>query len=73
MAPALTCGMPHNIRDPQGFEALTQALARGNHRRHVEQPEIPGDEDTVADGSAIPGHLFGGKALSREVAGCILR
>jgi hypothetical protein len=68
MAPALTRGMQRNIGNPQGLESLMGALNSGNHQRYVDRPETLGDADTLADGNAILGHLFGSKDISRRVA-----
>ena len=45
------------------------ALQNGNHEQYLENPQMLGQQQTVNDGNAILGHLFGSKDVSRAVAG----
>jgi hypothetical protein len=73
LAPALSRGISRNARKPGGLEALMAALGSGNHQRYVDRPELLTEQDTVADGNAILGHVFGSKDVSRNVAGHVAR
>lgn len=68
LVPALAGGMRNNLGQQGGLESLLGALQRGQHGRYVEDPALLGQPDTVADGNAILGHLFGSKDVSRQVA-----
>lgn len=69
LAPALARGLQRNTQKPGGLESLAGALATGNHEKYVDQPETVGEDDSIADGNAILGHIFGSKDVSRNVAG----
>ena len=49
--------------------ALLSALTNGNHSQYLENPELLGQQSTVAEGNGILGHIFGSKEVSRSVAG----
>jgi|LNFM01.1.fsa_nt_gb hypothetical protein len=68
LVPAVAGGVRNNLGQAGGLEALLGALQRGQHARYVDQPDVLGQPDTVADGNAILGHLFGSKDVSRQVA-----
>ncbi|NNM00663.1 MAG: DUF937 domain-containing protein, partial [Gammaproteobacteria bacterium] len=68
LVPALGAGVQRNVSNAGGLEALAGALKSGHHQRYIDEPERVGASDTVADGNAILGHLFGSKEVSREVA-----
>lgn len=67
LAPALGRGVQRNAAQG-GLEDLVGALQRGNHQRYVEQPELLEKAETVDEGNAILGHIFGSKDVSRNVA-----
>lgn len=69
LLPALSRGMQRSAAQPGGPEALLKVLQNGEHRRHVEHPEVLGRAETVADGKAILGQILGSKDVSRNVAG----
>lgn len=69
LLPAISSAMKQNTQTPQGLAGLLGALQKGNHGQYVEQPEMMARPETVADGNAILGHLFGSKEVSRTVAG----
>jgi len=69
LMPALSRGLQRNAAQPGGLDTLLQVLASGDHQRYVEQPEVLGRAETVSDGNAILGHIFGSKDVSRNVAG----
>jgi len=48
---------------------LLGALQGGQHEQYLENPQMLGQPQTVNDGNAILGHLFGSKDVSRAVAG----
>ena len=68
LAPALMRSMQKQAESSGGLEALQGALANGNHRRYVDQPELMQSAATRDDGNKILGHLFGNKDVSRNVA-----
>jgi hypothetical protein len=69
LTPALARGMQRNAQKPGGLESLLGALSGGKHEKYVEQPEVVGEEESIADGNAILGHILGSKDVSRNVAG----
>lgn len=68
LVPAVAGGLRNNLGQAGGLEALLGALQNGQHARYVDQPDVLGQPDTVNDGNAILGHLFGSKDVSRQVA-----
>lgn len=68
LVPALTKGVQKNTQAPGGLEALLGALGSGQHTRYIEQPETLAQPQSIVDGNAILGHLFGSKEVSRGVA-----
>ncbi|MFN8557089.1 MAG: DUF937 domain-containing protein [Dehalococcoidia bacterium] len=69
LLPALLGGLQRNAGQPGGMEALTGALATGNHQRYLNSPDLLAQPEGVADGNAILGHIFGSKDVSRNTAG----
>lgn len=69
LAPALSRAIQRNAAQPDGLEALTNALRSGQHQRYVDDPGTLESDATVEDGNAILGHIFGSKDVSRNVAG----
>ncbi len=68
LVPALGKGVSNNIAQADGLSGLIGALTNGKHARYLEQPAQLTQADTVNDGNAILGHLFGSKEVSRQVA-----
>jgi hypothetical protein len=50
------------------MDALFSALNRGEHSRYLDHPETLLHDDAIRDGSAILGHIIGGKYDTRQVA-----
>jgi hypothetical protein len=69
LTPALSRGLQRNAEKPGGLESLLGALGSGQHEKYVDKPEVIGDDDSIADGNAILGHILGSKDVSRNVAG----
>jgi len=69
LLPAISSALKQNTNNPQGLAGLLQALQGGNHEQYLENPQMLGQPETVNDGNAILGHLFGSKDVSRAVAG----
>lgn len=68
LVPALSAGLQRNAANPDGLGALMSALGSGQHTRYVDDPAQLGRSETVMDGNAILGHIFGSKDVSRQVA-----
>lgn len=69
LLPAISSALKKNTGNPQGFAQLLGALQKGNHQEYLDQPERMGRQESITDGNAILGHLFGSKDVSRAVAG----
>jgi hypothetical protein len=69
LVPALSRGLERNAEKPGGLDSLLGALSNGNHSKYVDEPQTIGQEESIADGNAILGHIFGSKEVSRNVAG----
>lgn len=69
LLPAISSALKMNTQKPEGLAGLLGALQGGNHSQYIEQPEMMGKPQTIQDGNAILGHLFGSKDVSRAVAG----
>ncbi len=68
LIPALTRGLKQNTEQPDGLDSLLGALRSGNHERYLDDPSVLSNEDSVADGNGILGHILGNKDVSRELA-----
>ena len=68
LLPMLAGAVSRNAATPDGLEGLLGALGSGRHQRYVDEPSALNDPDTLQDGNAILGHMFGSKDVSREVA-----
>ena len=69
LVPAVMSGLKQNSASEGGMGALLGALTNGNHSQYLEDPELLGQQSTVAEGNGILGHIFGSKEVSRSVAG----
>lgn len=69
LLPAISSALKQNTANPQGLAGLLGALQGGQHEQYLENPKMLGQPETVNDGNAILGHLFGSKDVSRAVAG----
>ena len=69
LLPAISSALKQNTSSPQGLAGLLGALQGGQHEQYLENPQMLGQQQTVTDGNAILGHLFGSKDVSRAVAG----
>lgn len=69
LLPAISSALKQNTASPQGLAGLLGALQGGQHEQYLENPQMLGQQQTVNDGNAILGHLFGSKDVSRAVAG----
>jgi hypothetical protein len=69
LTPALARGLQRNTQQGGGLDSLLGALSSGSHQKYVDQPDTIGDDDGVADGNKILGHILGSKDVSRNVAG----
>jgi hypothetical protein len=68
LAPMVTAGLRRNTQSEGGLSDLIGALAGGGHARYADDPSVVTSPDTVNDGNAILGHVFGSKDVSRGVA-----
>ncbi len=69
LLPAISSALKMNTESPQGLAGLLGALQGGRHAEYLDNPQMLGQPQTVNDGNAILGHLFGSKEVSRAVAG----
>ena len=69
LLPAISSALKQNTANPQGLAGLLDALQNGQHEQYLDNPQMLGQPQTVNDGNAILGHLFGSKDVSRAVAG----
>ncbi len=69
LLPAISSALRNNTANPQGLAGLLGALQNGNHSQYLDNPAELAQPAAVNQGNAILGHLFGSKAVSREVAG----
>lgn len=69
LLPAISSALKQNTNSPQGLAGLLGALQNGNHGQYLDNPQAMAQPQTVNDGNAILGHLFGSKDVSRAVAG----
>jgi len=69
LLPAISSALKQNTANPQGLAGLLGALQNGQHEQYLENPQMVTKPETVNDGNAILGHLFGSKDVSRAVAG----
>jgi len=69
LLPAISSALKQNTSSPQGLAGLLGALQNGNHSQYLDNPATLERPETVSDGNAILGHLFGTKDVSRAVAG----
>ena len=65
LLPAISSGLKRNVAEPGGLQSLIQALQNGSHG---DQPERLADEETIADGNSILGHILGSRDVSRAAA-----
>lgn len=68
LAPSVSRGLQHNSEKEIGVGEILDALGKGNHGRYLDEPKKLEEKDTVKDGNAILGHIFGSKEVSRNVA-----
>ncbi len=68
VAPALARGLQKGSSSSGGLASLAKALGSGHHQAYLDQPDVLGSADSIADGNRILGHLFGSKDVSRNVA-----
>lgn len=68
LLPALAAGFQRNLQSEGGVASLMAALQSGGHQRYLDDPSNLNDQNAVADGNGILGHVFGSKEVSREVA-----
>lgn len=68
LVPALAGGIKRNATSQGGLQDLTRALSNGSHQRYLDDPAALKSEESVSEGNAILGHLFGNKDVSRQVA-----
>ncbi len=68
LLPALAAGLKKNVSQSGGLESLVSALGRGSHQRYLDDAAAVTGPESVTEGNAILGHLFGSKDVSRQVA-----
>jgi len=55
LVPTLARGMQNNLAQRNGLEDLLGALAKGQHQRHLDQPDAVPAWQVTSDGNAILG------------------
>lgn len=68
LLPALSKGLQRNSLQSGGMDSLMSALSGGAHEKYVDEPETLSSPESIEDGKAILGHIFGSKDVSRNVA-----
>lgn len=68
LVPALAAGFQKNLQSQDGIGNLMAALSKGSHQRYVNDPDNLGNQQAVAEGNGILGHVLGSKDVSRQVA-----
>ena len=68
LAPSLMRSLQKQTESGDSLAGLKNALAKGNHQRYIDEPELMMSDESRADGNKILGHLFGSKDVSRNVA-----
>jgi hypothetical protein len=69
LAPVVAAGVRRNTQSDGGLADLIGALAGGRHAQYLDDdPGVLASPDTINDGNAILGHVFGSKDVSRGVA-----
>ncbi len=68
LAPALGSGLAKNTQSSGGLDSLLGALKKGGHQRYLEDPALSVDDNGVAEGNKILGHILGSKDVSRQLA-----
>lgn len=68
LAPAVAKGINNNASSDSGMESLIGALNKGSHQRYLDEPNTLGQKESIDEGNAILGHIFGSKDVSRNVA-----
>ncbi len=68
LAPVVAAGLRRNTQSDEGLAGLLGALAGGGHARYAEDDSVLTSPDTIDEGNAILGHVFGSKDVSRGVA-----
>lgn len=69
LIPSVSRAMRTNAGQPGGLEALASALSSGKHSQYLDDLSSLARPETLTDGNAILGHIFGSKDASRNVAG----
>ena len=71
LVPAVMAGLQQNTASEGGMGALLGALTNGHHSQYLDNPELLGQQSTVAEGNGILGHIFGRRSQSfRCGTGC---
>ena len=68
LLPMLSQGVKKNISTGEGTQAFLGALSKGSHQRYIDDANTLNAKETISDGNAILGHLFGSKEVSRNAA-----
>ena len=59
LLPAISGGLRRNTESQGGLQSLLSALQGGRHERYLDEPGQAFKPESVEDGNAILGHLFG--------------
>ena len=67
LLPAISRSIQKNVEGEKA-PSLLSALNTGSHQRYLDEPSTLSNQETIDDGNAILGHLFGSKDVSRNTA-----
>jgi hypothetical protein len=65
LLPAVTAALGKTAASADGLGSLIGALGSGNHGRYLDDPSLLTEDDTIADGNNILGHIFGSKEVRK--------
>ncbi len=68
LMPALGQGVKRQLGDPDQLQSLVGELSQGRARQVLDNPEELERDETLQEGNAILGKVFGSKDVSRNVA-----
>ena len=68
LIPSVSRGLQHHSKEDIGVNDILDALNKGQHGKHLDEPERLVKKEATQEGNSILGHIFGSKDVSRNVA-----